>query len=75
MIYQCPKCVLRFERQTELDYHCRNDHPDFEHEYPATKATAPAAPPPAPPPAAPAAPEPPVEKPRGRGWLHRLRGR
>jgi hypothetical protein len=44
MIHQCPKCELRFERPTELDYHCRNDHPDFRHEYPATKATVPPAP-------------------------------
>lgn len=33
-IHQCPKCELRFERQTELDDHCRNDHPGFHHEYP-----------------------------------------
>jgi hypothetical protein len=33
-VHQCPKCVLRFERKTELDYHCREDHPDFRHEYP-----------------------------------------
>jgi hypothetical protein len=32
--HQCPKCELRFSYQTELDYHCRNDHPDFHHEYP-----------------------------------------
>lgn len=33
-IHQCPKCELRFERQTELDDHCRKDHPGFHHEYP-----------------------------------------
>jgi hypothetical protein len=33
-IHQCPKCELRFTYQTELDYHCRNDHPQFHHEYP-----------------------------------------
>lgn len=33
-VHQCPKCVLRFERKTELDYHCREDHPEFRHEYP-----------------------------------------
>jgi hypothetical protein len=33
-IHQCPKCELRFEFTTELDYHCRNDHPQFHHEYP-----------------------------------------
>jgi hypothetical protein len=35
MTYQCPKCELRFTWQTELDDHCRNDHPDFHHDYPA----------------------------------------
>jgi hypothetical protein len=78
MIYQCPKCELRFERATELDYHCRNDHPDFRHEYPATKAAAPPTPPPtpAPPPAPPAAPsEAPGDEPRIRGWIRRRRGR
>jgi hypothetical protein len=34
MMHQCPKCELRFAYQTELDYHCRNDHPTFHHEYP-----------------------------------------
>jgi hypothetical protein len=34
-IHQCPKCELRFEFKTELDDHCRHDHPDFRHEYPA----------------------------------------
>lgn len=33
-IHQCPKCELRFNYTTELDYHCRNDHPQFHHEYP-----------------------------------------
>jgi hypothetical protein len=66
MIHQCPKCELRFERATELDYHCRNDHPDFRHEYPATKATVPPAAPPT------AAPEPPVHEPPARGWLEQL---
>lgn len=48
-IHQCPKCELRFEWRTELDYHCRNDHPEFRHEYPVSK--------PAPHPAATAQPE------------------
>lgn len=39
-VHQCPKCVLRFERKTELDYHCREDHPDFRHEYPARRPVA-----------------------------------
>ena len=33
-IHQCPKCDLRFTWQTELDDHCRTDHPQFHHEYP-----------------------------------------
>jgi hypothetical protein len=33
-IHQCPKCELRFSWLTELDDHCRNDHPDFHHDYP-----------------------------------------
>jgi hypothetical protein len=33
-IHQCPKCELRFDRKTELDDHCRDEHPDFRHEYP-----------------------------------------
>jgi hypothetical protein len=32
-IHQCPKCELRFSWVTELDDHCRSDHPDFHHEY------------------------------------------
>ncbi|HKC28849.1 MAG TPA: hypothetical protein VKB75_12630 [Jatrophihabitans sp.] len=35
-IHQCPKCVLRFSWQTELDDHCRSEHPEFQHDYPAT---------------------------------------
>ena len=34
-VHQCPKCELRFERKTELEVHCRSDHPGFRHEYPA----------------------------------------
>ena len=33
-VHQCPKCPLRFNFATELDYHCRTEHPDFKHEYP-----------------------------------------
>jgi hypothetical protein len=33
-VHQCPKCELRFTWQTELDDHCRNEHPDFHHDYP-----------------------------------------
>jgi hypothetical protein len=74
MIYQCPKCELRFERETERDYHLRNDHPDFRHEYPATTAPVPPAARPADPPTAQAAaaPEPPVPEPQPRGWFKRL---
>ena len=34
MTHQCPKCELRFTWQTELDDHCRTDHPGFHHDYP-----------------------------------------
>lgn len=33
-VHQCPKCELRFDWQTELDDHCRHDHPQFHHDYP-----------------------------------------
>ncbi|HVU91333.1 MAG TPA: hypothetical protein VHC23_03820 [Jatrophihabitans sp.] len=33
-MHQCPKCELRFSWATELDDHCRTDHPEFEHGYP-----------------------------------------
>jgi hypothetical protein len=33
-VHQCPKCELRFTWQTELDAHCRDEHPDFHHDYP-----------------------------------------
>ncbi len=36
-VHQCPKCELRFTWKTELDDHCREDHPQFRHEYPARK--------------------------------------
>ena len=32
-VHQCPRCDLRFSWQTELDYHCREEHPEFRHEY------------------------------------------
>lgn len=35
-IHQCPKCELRFTWLTELDDHCRADHPEFSHKYPAS---------------------------------------
>ena len=38
--HQCPKCELRFTWQTELDDHCRTDHPQFHHDYPARVAEA-----------------------------------
>ncbi len=31
---QCPKCELKFGLRSELDYHCREDHATFQHEYP-----------------------------------------
>jgi hypothetical protein len=33
-VHQCPKCELRFTWQTELEDHCRTDHPQFHHDYP-----------------------------------------
>ncbi len=33
-VHQCPKCELRFAWHTELDDLCRNDHPQFHHDYP-----------------------------------------
>ena len=33
-VHQCPKCELKFSWKTELDDHCRTDHPDFHHDYP-----------------------------------------
>jgi len=39
--HQCPKCELRFDRLTELDDHCRNDHPEFKHEYPVRRPLVP----------------------------------
>lgn len=32
-VHQCPKCELRFSFRTELEHHCREEHPDFRHEY------------------------------------------
>lgn len=33
-IHQCPKCELKFALLTELENHCREDHPQFHHDYP-----------------------------------------
>jgi hypothetical protein len=41
MIHQCPKCELRFDHKTELDQHCRDDHPLFHHDYPVSHAAQP----------------------------------
>jgi hypothetical protein len=38
MTHQCPKCELRFTWPTELEDHCRSDHPGFHHDYPASVA-------------------------------------
>ena len=32
-VYQCPKRELKFSSRTERDYHCREEHPDFQHGY------------------------------------------
>jgi hypothetical protein len=39
-VHQCPKCELRFSWVTELEDHCRQDHPEFRHEYPVRKPAA-----------------------------------
>ena len=36
MSHQCPKCELRFTWVTELDDHCRTEHPAFHHDYPSS---------------------------------------
>ena len=33
-VHQCPKCELKFAIKTVLDWHLRNDHPQFHHDYP-----------------------------------------
>lgn len=66
-MHQCPKCELRFDHKTELDYHCRQDHAGFRHEYPAQHLPEP------PPPAQPAAhlspPPPSTVVGRFLGWM------
>jgi hypothetical protein len=39
-VHQCPKCELRFTWQSELDDHCRTDHPTFRHDYPLRRGRA-----------------------------------
>ncbi len=39
-VHQCPKCELRFTWITELEDHCRQDHPQFRHDYPVRKPAA-----------------------------------
>ncbi len=34
-VFQCPKCNVSFASKSVLDYHCREDHPEFHHEYAA----------------------------------------
>ena len=53
-VHQCPKCELKFSYKTEVDDHCRQDHPEFRHDYPAVHR-APGPPPQAAPPPHPAA--------------------
>ncbi|HET6875957.1 MAG TPA: hypothetical protein VFH38_00355 [Jatrophihabitans sp.] len=33
-VHQCPKCELRFDWPTEVEDHCRAEHPEFHHDYP-----------------------------------------
>ena len=40
-VHQCPKCELRFSWITELDEHCREEHPEFRHDYPVAKPSFP----------------------------------
>jgi hypothetical protein len=32
-VHQCPKCELKFSLKPELDWHCREEHPGFRHDY------------------------------------------
>ena len=75
-VHHCPKCELRFSWQTELEDHCRTDHPNFHHDYPvggmhheyeADQADADAAPA--------EAPEPPQEPEIARSRMQRALGR
>jgi C2H2-type zinc finger len=36
-VHQCPECPLRFSTGTELDWHLRNEHPKFRHDYPGRR--------------------------------------
>jgi hypothetical protein len=36
MTHQCPKCELKFAIRTVLEDHLDKDHPDFQHNYPAS---------------------------------------
>ncbi len=36
-IHHCPKCDLAFTLKAEVEDHCWHDHPEFRHDYPATK--------------------------------------
>ncbi len=67
-MHQCPKCELLFTWHTELDDHCRTDHPDFHHDYPATAPPAAVPPPPATPPDVDAPPAKHL-RPNLAGWL------
>jgi hypothetical protein len=33
-VHQCPDCVLRFLTKSELEFHLREEHPAFRHDYP-----------------------------------------
>jgi hypothetical protein len=62
-VHQCPKCELRFTWLTELDDHCRTDHPAFHHDYPVGGVRRYAVPDP-PPESAPTSEEPDRQTPR-----------
>jgi Zinc finger, C2H2 type len=36
-VHQCPECPLRFSSRSELDWHLRNEHTSFRHDYPSRR--------------------------------------
>jgi hypothetical protein len=37
-VHQCPDCPLRYATKTELEFHLREEHPGFRHDYPVRHA-------------------------------------
>ncbi len=38
--HQCPDCPLLFGMKTELEFHLREEHPAFRHDYPEPRPSA-----------------------------------